>query len=481
MRYNIILILSVLALIVWLTSCNEYQSQSFVIENKTKEKNLSITIYDYSSSVVDILKLDTVFSKMLDPELSLEENIPTGRYLLRAEKLSEDPIYFYFFLKDNETIKFTYEGEIKTKSSKANEYNYLMNNLVRFEKNYFSKQIRNIRNLQPIYQAYTDSIKSLESEVSEVYKNLFIEQKLYLDFALNPIISKKFNDKIGNFFTLKNGTILQINGSSDSLLLIGFYNSDAYREYVNDVVDKVKAIDNQDFFLEGKSFYILKQLDFDLSKSQVISEFIDPSFYPVNKFIEHQIKTTDNKNYAVNLLTALAKQYNKDTPELSLKYNKWLIRNFYDCQYVKSGEAQRMISFHSLPLGSPSPEFIVKTINDKEIHLSDFGNSYLLLDFWGTWCAPCKEEIPMLNKLYENRTKLNLKILGVAKDQPNVLRKFLSVNDVKYTVAIATDDIIKKYGVNNYPTKFLIDKSGNLIGKNVSLLEIEELISEGDK
>ncbi len=478
MRQLSILLISIL--LISLTSYKVNQSHNLVLINKTEESEIKLTAYVYSSTIVPNSKNDTILYQSVKSGHILKKNLPDGRYIIKIEQSSKKSLFFHFYIKDGIRTKFIFDGNIKIKNKKINEYNSLMVNLLKYEKNYFEHQTKNIRNLQPIYDTYLDSIKMLESLVSEEYKDLIIEGKLYLDYALHPIISKRFNNKIGNFFTHKNGTIYQVSGSADSLMQIGFYKSKSYREFLTNICIAVKSLDNKDFFLEGKVFHILKQLDFDLSKAPVISEFIDTSFYSINKFIENHIETTNNEIYAINLLSELAKQY-KDDPKLSLKYNKWLIRDFYDCRYVRSGEAQKMVTFHSLSAGSQAPGFIVKNMDGNEIKLSDYNNNYLLIDFWGTWCAPCRNEIPELNELFDASSKLNLKILGIAKDKENVLKKFLDKNEVKYMVAIATDEIIKKYGVYSYPEKFLIDKSGKLIGKIIKVAEVEKLIIENEQ
>ncbi len=309
---------------------------------------------------------------------------------------------------------------------------------------------------------------------------MIIEEKLYLTATIHPIISDKFNNKIGNFFVKSKGTLLHLRGNADSINLEGFYKSNSYKDFLAFSLDNIKLVNINDPFIEGKYFSLIKLLDLDLKSAPYISEFLDSTTLPLNKFVEDQISYTKNQLLAENLLVELADN-NKENRELSLKYNSWLITDFYEGSYVQSGKAQKMITFHKLQIGSQAPELLILGIDGEKIVLSDYSGKYLLIDFWGTWCAPCRDEIPELNRLFTESSQYDLEIIGIAKDKGNTLRLFLDSIDVKYRLAFASDKVISDYGVLSYPEKFLLDKSGKILKKNISLIDVIPVIKKNKK
>lgn len=116
-----------------------------------------------------------------------------------------------------------------------------------------------------------------------------------------------------------------------------------------------------------------------------------------------------------------------------------------------------------------APEFSLKTLENEEIRLSDFKGHVVLLDFWATWCAPCRESIPHLVALHKNYQPKGLQVIGLSVDKGDsgVVRKFVQSMDIPYPVALAPDEIVRKYGVSSLPTTILIDKKGIIRDKMV--------------
>ncbi len=111
-------------------------------------------------------------------------------------------------------------------------------------------------------------------------------------------------------------------------------------------------------------------------------------------------------------------------------------------------------------------DFEVTLINDKTFKLSDYEGEVVLLNIWATWCAPCREETPDLQELYEKYQDEGFVILGVSVDEQgeSVVRPFIEEYDVSYPIVIDKNDIIMdKYGPTmGIPTTYIINKKGNL-------------------
>lgn len=104
---------------------------------------------------------------------------------------------------------------------------------------------------------------------------------------------------------------------------------------------------------------------------------------------------------------------------------------------------------------------------------------YVLLDFWAVWCGPCIDEIPNLKKLYAAADKSQFEIIGIVGDSPSQsLEELIDKQGINWPQILSdeTNEITKKYGINGYPTTFLLDKEGTIIAKNLRGTELEEKI-----
>jgi thiol-disulfide isomerase/thioredoxin len=123
-----------------------------------------------------------------------------------------------------------------------------------------------------------------------------------------------------------------------------------------------------------------------------------------------------------------------------------------------------------------APEFKLNTIDGKEIKLSDYKEKKVILDFWATWCGPCREEIPDFVKFY-NENKNKIEIIGIAveskeSDVIEIVKKY----KITYPVCISNEEIEKLYGpVNAVPTSFIIDENGYIKGKKIGIMKEDEL------
>ena len=110
-------------------------------------------------------------------------------------------------------------------------------------------------------------------------------------------------------------------------------------------------------------------------------------------------------------------------------------------------------------------DFTVTTLDGRNMSLSDFSGKVVILDFWATWCPPCRAEIPMFVELYRDYRNKGLEILGVSVDQggPAGVRRFASDNKINFNVAMANNRIVNTYGpIRSIPTTFVLDKKGRI-------------------
>ena len=134
---------------------------------------------------------------------------------------------------------------------------------------------------------------------------------------------------------------------------------------------------------------------------------------------------------------------------------------------------------------SLAPEFSLKTLTGEEFSLAKNKGKTLLIDFWATWCAPCRESIPHLVHLHKTYRGQGFEVVGLSMDKgdPKTVEQFVRSLDIPYPIAIAPDDIARAYGVNGLPTTILIDKEGKIrekiVGFNTTIAKkIEARVAE---
>ena len=128
--------------------------------------------------------------------------------------------------------------------------------------------------------------------------------------------------------------------------------------------------------------------------------------------------------------------------------------------------------------GVPAPDFILPSLDGRKVKLSDFRGKAVLLNFWATWCPPCKVEMPWFEDLQKQYAQDGLVVLGVAMDdsEPATIAKFANELGVNYPVLLGTDKVSDDYGDVQYlPTTFYIARDGTIVDKMTGLLDRKDI------
>lgn len=118
--------------------------------------------------------------------------------------------------------------------------------------------------------------------------------------------------------------------------------------------------------------------------------------------------------------------------------------------------------------GVEAPNFLATSTDGEVVKLSDFRGRYVFLDFWGTWCVPCLEQMPLLEGA-KIRFEDELVIIGIAKDNPASIKTYTENRPVQWlqiAEGLEGGNIQRLYGVTAYPTAFLINPEGKIILRN---------------
>ena len=149
-------------------------------------------------------------------------------------------------------------------------------------------------------------------------------------------------------------------------------------------------------------------------------------------------------------------------------------------EFAASIEDARLTS-----IGALAPDFMQTDTNGRPVRLSDFRGKYVLLDFWASWCGPCRAENPNVVKAYNQYRDKNFTVLSVSLDQPGKKEAWLAaikadglswtqVSDLRFWNNAAA----RQYAIKAIPQNFLIDPTGKIIGKNLRGLALEKKLEE---
>jgi len=124
-----------------------------------------------------------------------------------------------------------------------------------------------------------------------------------------------------------------------------------------------------------------------------------------------------------------------------------------------------------------APDFELKDTMGKSVKLSDYKGKVVLLNFWATWCGPCKIEIPWFVEFEQKHKDHGFSVLGVSMDEEGweIVKPYLERSKVNYRVLLGNDTVAQMYGgVDSLPTSFMIDKEGRIAAVHVGLVSKSE-------
>jgi thiol-disulfide isomerase/thioredoxin len=125
-------------------------------------------------------------------------------------------------------------------------------------------------------------------------------------------------------------------------------------------------------------------------------------------------------------------------------------------------------SAKQLPRDAKSLSFTVTDLNDQPVDMRQFLGKVVIVDFWDTWCGPCRREIPHFVDLYAQYKPQGLEIVGVAfaRQGKAAVKQFTSDFKINYTSALVSDEAVRLFGApSGIPTTYIIDQNGNVVEK----------------
>ncbi|WP_285766873.1 redoxin domain-containing protein [Peribacillus sp. SI8-4] len=131
-----------------------------------------------------------------------------------------------------------------------------------------------------------------------------------------------------------------------------------------------------------------------------------------------------------------------------------------------------------LKIGAKAPNFSLKTLDGKQVELTDYKGKKVMLNFWATWCPPCKKEMPDMER-YTKQAGDDAVVLAVNIDPENDVQSFVKENGITFTIPLdsnsAKNPVNERYKVLSIPTTYFIDKEGKIRYKVVSAMQHKDM------
>ncbi|XWW46245.1 TlpA family protein disulfide reductase [Fibrella sp. USSR17] len=155
---------------------------------------------------------------------------------------------------------------------------------------------------------------------------------------------------------------------------------------------------------------------------------------------------------------------------------------FHNWLTLETTDAAAVTASHSLQVGQPFKPFASREVSTGQlISLDNLRGKYVYIDFWGTWCRGCVEQLPGLKTVYESVDKKQVAFLGIAcKSIPAQVRQFARARHLTWPQIVSddTNKLADRYQVNSFPTSILLDKKGIIIARNLHGDELQKKLRE---
>lgn len=204
------------------------------------------------------------------------------------------------------------------------------------------------------------------------------------------------------------------------------------------------------------------------------------------KFVEDNTTNPVGAFMALNMASAYSPEKMKEMVgkfEASLKehpYVKDLKDMITQMEQMEKAMADRAKAVENIQVGKAAPDFTLTSLEGKSISLSSLKGKYVLVDFWASWCQPCRQEMPNVLNLYNKYKSKGFEVFGVSTDQEESKWKEAVTQDKLSWIQVrdSLGEVSNVYGIEVIPTTFLLDKEGVIIARDLRGEELANKLKE---
>ncbi len=307
--------------------------------------------------------------------------------------------------------------------------------------------ISQLPDYEAAFTALLASLDRMESGYDASFRQAFLEKRMEMLLDQHPV---KF--ELG---------ILNQLGRPDSVLLRQVYTGRRFQNFFSSLLDQMRALDPGSVFLEGDwAGAMLQYGDFPSREPsfQKKYELYDGFFYD---FILDCVRRSPYRIPCAQMLYETGSFYamRQDAGKAGNAI-RLLVSRYPDQPVVTGGLARKVLTHIKRGMDSRAPDFTVQTLTGDTLSLSGLRGRFIFLDFWGSWCAPCRIEIPHVKELARSFSPDTLQVVGLASDDSVLLSRYIEEQAISFPNAIAPESVLSDYGITAYPTTFLIDPEG---------------------
>jgi cytochrome c biogenesis protein CcmG/thiol:disulfide interchange protein DsbE len=122
--------------------------------------------------------------------------------------------------------------------------------------------------------------------------------------------------------------------------------------------------------------------------------------------------------------------------------------------------------------------FSLKSADGTSYRLSKYKGKVVVINFWATWCGPCRQEIPDFIEAYKKYKKKGLEIIGISLDQDGWTKviPYVKESNINYPVVLGDEQVVQNYGgIDAIPTTFIVDRKGNIVARQTGIMSLRQL------
>ncbi|WP_167613402.1 redoxin domain-containing protein [Maribellus sediminis] len=381
-------------------------------------------------------------SDLLNPKV-----YPLTQWLLLKNIYSNNDLIF-----DPSLYSLTYtESELKTSDP---ELQLEFNELVAAINKWDERKDKLLQNRPPSDEILQNSIDTLLANCSEIKTK-------------DPKLAQMVYDQEVNLMTIRSLLAIQSKKTGDTFV-----------KQFSELFAELNMLSPNSYLLSLETFAYLFYLNDFLTQNPYLTETLNLPPNSISKYIDRFIKESSNKKFCFEILLLEANHKQYSDPEKAIAILNNLKTNPDYSNYTNPLAIESMLAKLTVKIGKTAPLFSITQLNGNTFDLDDFKDKFVFIDFWGSWCPPCRQEIPNIKKLYSSVSHDKLEVIGLIQDDESKARAFIEDLQIEYPNAMASNEILAKYGITQFPTSFLISPGGKIVRMNIRDESEYELIVE---